>query len=130
MAETFTVQIQKWVDKTKDNLDQFVREFNQDLAEAVQENTPVKTGFLRASWTASISVPDLAFKGSQNPDSSRVMLILKDVKAGDIVYHTNNTSYGEFVEFGTSKMEARAFVRQTVAQADQIAADVAARINK
>lgn len=126
----FSFAVRQFIEKAQGNVDGFMREFNQDLAEKVQENTPFLTGFLRSSWTASIGVPDTAFQGSGNPDTSRISLILQDVKATDTVYHTNNAKYGPFVEFGTSRMEPRAFVRKTIAQASQIAEDVVRRINK
>ena len=43
----FVVNIDKFIEKAGKNADLFMREFPQDLAEKVVENTPVKTGFLR-----------------------------------------------------------------------------------
>lgn len=121
MSDTsqFSVDIAKFCKKAGQNCDLFVREFNQDLAKAVQMETPVITGFLRGSWSASIGRPDTSPANGRN--NASVALVLAGVKAGDVVYHTNNAKYGRYVEFGTSRMSPRAFVRRTVAKAAQIA---------
>lgn len=124
---SFALDISKFVEKTKGKTDLFVREFNQDLADKVQENTPYKTGTLRAGWTLGINAPDAAPSSPAN--AARIALTLQGVKAGATVFHSNNVKYGPFVEFGTRFMEARAFVRKTVAQAPQIAESVLRRIS-
>lgn len=126
----FSVEIAKFAEKAGKNIGLFLINFNQDLAEKVQENTPYKTGHLRASWTASIGFPDTSYKGGTIPDVGRIAAVLSGVKAGDIVYHVNNAPYAGFVEFGTSKMEPRAFVRKTIAQAEQIAENALRKIRK
>lgn len=128
MAAEFSLQIAEFVKKAGQNTEKFYREFNQDLAKEVQIATPVKTGNLRGSWSARLNAPDAAPANGRNAAS--IPLVLSGVKMTDTVYHTNNAKYGVFVEFGTSRMSPRAFVRRTLARAGIIAQDVLQRINK
>lgn len=145
-ASEFSVDISKWVDKVGDNIDKFMLEFTQDLAEEVVTGTPVDTGFLRGSWTVNIGSPDIQTKGklkgekgggagingpaASQESMNRIALNLISVKGGDIVYYTNNVKYGPFVEFGTSRQAAQGFVRNAVAKAETLAANAARRVNK
>jgi HK97 gp10 family phage protein len=126
--QDFIVDIERFIQKAGKRQDQFVREFCQDLAEKVVENTPVQTGFLRGSWAAGIGAPAIA--ASVSDPSPRIALNLSRAKAGDTIFISNSASYGAFVEFGTSRMSPRAFVRRTVAQAQTIAQNTLNRIAK
>lgn len=127
----FVFAIDKFINKAGANIDRFMREFPQDLAEKVVENTPVLTGNLRANWTAAIGVPDRAFNGVPGDDPmGRIALNLSKAKGGDTIFITNNTEYGPYVEWGTSRMAPRAMVRKTLAQAPAIAAATIRRINR
>ncbi len=125
-SNEFSLDISKFCKKAAENADKFVREFNQDLAKAVQMETPVKTGFLRGSWGASIGKPDTAAANGKN--GMVAALVLRGVKAGDVVYHTNNAKYGAWVNFGTSRMAGRHFIERTLARADSIARATLARV--
>lgn len=127
-SSEFTADISRFCATARGNCDRFVREFNQELAKRVQENTPVLTGFLRGSWSAAIGSPDISPASGNNRGS--VALRLSGVKAGDTVWHTNNAKYGPFVNFGTSRQRGQHFVERTVAQAEEIARMVLARIVK
>lgn len=133
----FSVDISKWAKKTEKNIDRFMLEFTQDLAEEVVTNTPVDTGFLRASWTATVNIPDISTEGAQTGGNAeqassqaltRMTANLIGVKGGDTVYYTNNANYGIFVEYGTSRFEGRAFVRNAVSKAGTLAKNAARRV--
>lgn len=128
MAAEFSLQIAEFVKKAGKNTEKFYQEFNQDLALEVQKATPVKTGNLRGSWSTKLNSPDTSPANGRN--SASVSLILSGAKITDTVYHTNNSKYGVFVEFGTSRMSPRAFVRRTIARAAAIAQETLNRINK
>lgn len=139
MPDQFEIDIQKWIKKVSDNVDNFMLEFTQDLAEEVVTNTPVDTGFLRASWTANTNSPDLSSIGAETNGNegaattaslSRITANLIGVQGGDIVYYTNNAEYGAHVEFGTSRQAGQGFVRDAVAKAETLANNAAKRVNK
>lgn len=139
MPNDFSVDISKWTKKVESNLDKFMLEFTQDLAEEVITNTPVDTGFLRASWTVNISSPDTSTKGTEtggnevaatSEASTRITAKLLGVKGGDTVYYTNNAGYGAYVEFGTQSQAGQGFVRNAVNKAPSLARKAARRVNK
>lgn len=126
-----TEQLMAWVEKAKGLPLQFAVEFLQDMNEAVVYATPYVTGNLRGHWYAGIgSEPDA--KGG-SPDAggaavARMNVALAALQLGDVYFAVNGASYGPFVEFGTSHMEPRAFVRGAVDRAPEIAEAAAARI--
>lgn len=128
MAAEFSLQIAEFVKKAGKNTEKFYREFNDDLSQEIRIATPVKTGTLRGSWSAKLNAPDTSPANGQN--SASVSLVLAGAKLTDTIYHTNNAKYGVFVEFGTARMQPRAFVRRTIARAQIIAQNVLNRINK
>jgi HK97 gp10 family phage protein len=139
MSNQFCIDISRWTKKVEQNLDRFMLEFSQDLAEEVIVNTPVDTGFLRASWTANIGSPDTKTVGSETGGSesasisqslSRVSAKLIGVKGGDTVYFTNNAEYGAYVEFGTQFQAGQGFVRNAVNKSATLARNAAKRISK
>lgn len=134
-VESFTLDISRWVAKAKGNTERFAIEFIQDLNQAVVENPghPLKTGFLRGSWHAAIGAPPDGVLGGA-PDMSGALtvstmnLVAAELKIGDTYYARNGASYAYFVEYGTSKMAARAFVRGPLANWRAIGDATAARI--
>lgn len=125
MTAPFDVQIAAWVAKVKAREREFCVEFIQDLTEEVVRATPVKTGFLRASWWGSIGTP-IANAGGGSV--AQMNLVATTIVPGDVYYAMNGAAYAGFVEYGTVKMAPRAFVRGTVARAGEIADAAAARV--
>lgn len=144
MTRQFEIDIAAFVKKTEKKLDSFMLEFTQDLAEEVIKATPVDTGFLRGSWFANIGSPDVNYLGSfKGPEGGKeaingqpammqaintITLKLKDVKAGHVIYYTNNVQYGPNVEFGSYRSSG--FVRRTVARAKSIAEEALRKVVK
>jgi len=133
----FMLDIDRFIKKAKGREARFVREFAQDLAEEIIQETPVQTGFLRASWAAGINAPDSGHMGQRGTVDSpsdpggtmgRISLNLSKARPGDTIFISNNAEYAPHVEFGTSKMSPRAFVRRTVARAAQIAENTLRRV--
>lgn len=125
MAETFDVQIARWVEKAKGRVREFCVEFVQDLNEEVVRATPVDTGFLRASWWGSIGAP---VENAGGGSVAQMNLVATTIVPGDVYYVMNGAAYARFVEYGTARMAPRAFVRGTVARADAIAEAAARRV--
>lgn len=124
-------QIKAWVEKAKNKPLEFAVEFLQDMNEAVVYGTPFVTGFLRGSWYSNVGSEPDADGGA--PDSgggavARMNLALGELSLGEIYYAVNGASYGPFVEYGTSHMAPRAFVRSVVNRAQAIADAAAARV--
>lgn len=146
MPNDFSTDISRWTKKVENNLDKFMLEFTQDLAEEVITNTPVDTGFLRASWTANIGSPDISTTGefsgpkgggedvnggpATSEASTRIAYNLIGVKGGDTVYYTNNAKYGAYVEYGTKFQTGQNFVQEVVSRAESIAQKSARKVNK
>jgi hypothetical protein len=131
MAESFSLQIDKFVEMAKRNMQEFVTEFLQDLNEEVVRNTPVDTGFLRGSWWSSIGGPNFGAGSIDKAGASaiaRMNLVASQIVVGQVYYAMNGANYAAFVEYGTSKMAPRAFVRTTLARAPAIAEAAARRV--
>lgn len=136
MASTpFEIAIDAFVKKAKGRIDAFCIEFAQDLNEAIVTATPVKSGFLRASWWGSIGAPEQV-EPKEPDDSDKGIVTVSRLNlgiagqplAGKAYFLTNGASYAQFVEYGTAKMAPRAFVRSTVARAEEIADAAATRV--
>lgn len=115
------------------SVDDFVRVVGQELTEEVIRATPVDTGFLRASWTAQLNAPSsqaLMDRQSTVPPNpiGEINLVFGAMDAGDVVYVTNGARYAYYVEYGTSRMTPRAFVRNTLNRLSAITQQAAARI--
>lgn len=130
-TKDFTVSIDAFVAKAKGKAQEFASEFVQDISEAVVNATPVKTGFLRASWYATINSP--AGKGNVG----NIGLVGADLKLGDVYYMNNGAAYAMRVEFGFVGTDSlgrkynqppRAFVRGTLDTAPTIAEATAQRV--
>lgn len=113
-GRTFALDIARFVEKAKGQEDAFVRGFCNRLFYEVVRNTPVDTGFLRGSWGAVLN-------GRYTPSPDAITTVLTGYKPGDVVGLRNTASYAAFVEFGTSRMAPRAFVRNTLRRAQSIA---------
>jgi hypothetical protein len=134
-AADLGINFQRFAEQAGVELRTFMQEFGQDLAERLIVNTPVDTGFLRGSWTAALNRPP-ALGVSTREDKggmhtvATMNLVLSTMSPGDTVYMVNGARYARHVEYGTSKMAARGFVRKTVAQAPSIAQQTKARIKR
>lgn len=129
----FSDDVGNFIKNSKNNETKFLRQFSQELMFEVVQATPVQTGFLRSSWQPYINSPGQETLGGSADQSGqialdRIGLIVSNLKAGDTLYYINHAEYGVYVEYGTSKMEPRAFVRSVVARADTIAKKVATQI--
>lgn len=127
---SFEAQINEWCERTEDRLIEVFRESAQRVTNKMAELTPVDTGFLRSSIQAGLNAPaNTASKpnpgGSHTYDGGEVSLVINNARLSDVIYCTFGANYAIFVEYGTSKMAPRAFVRQAAAQWPQIVNQVA-----
>lgn len=118
MAGNFTLNIQRFVDKAKGNIDLVVRRVSLDIFARVIQKSPVLTGRFKSNWQVAIgSIPagtlDLT-DPSGSATISRVDAAVLQLKAGDIIYLVNNLNYAQKLEFGWSKQAPSGMVRTTV----------------
>lgn len=97
----FGLSLQKFLEKTKINADTVVRNVVFDLQQDVMKRTPVKTGLARANWQIGIDAEPTGTipLGGGNSASQAIA----NIKAGGIVYITNNLPYILALEEGHSK---------------------------
>ncbi len=124
--QTFIADIRDWASKFPQQMDALARQSCQQVSENVIAATPVDTGFLRGSWQPSIGRP-LPGDGSAGAGAALAALsmTIPQMRAGETYYLTNNANYAEFVEFGTSTMQARYFVSDNVARWNDVVEDAA-----
>lgn len=117
-GEQFKKSLNGWAAKAGDRLEALARQAAQATAEQVVRNTPVDTGFLRGNWQPAIGQPNVAVgkAGSGGEPGTLVALTIAQFKTGTRFYFTNATSYARPLEYGTSVMEPRFYVRRAVAR--------------
>lgn len=133
MVARVTVDMGDIVKRTKRKLETVSHEITQDLAMTVIDRTPVDTGNLRSHWFVSINDANVSFDNNIEGAPAtvgRVSVGINQAGIGDVINVLNGASYAEHVEFGTSRMAPRSFVRSTVNDAPQIAEQTARRIAK
>ena len=135
----FRLQVNQWADRVKGQIDAFARQFCFQVAYEIVQDTPVDTGFLRASWQPSLDEARLRANAAPDPSGGNVLaeigIVIAGMQPGQIFYLTNNAEYARRLEYGFVGADAlgreynqagRFFVTATMARADQIAARVAA----
>lgn len=131
----FKLDVRKWVEKAKANTREVVIEAIQDINEQVVVTTPVVTGFLRASWFASLN----QMPGGQGGGGSvaQMNVVAGNLKLGDVFYAGNSAVYARRVEYGFVGQDSlgrnynqagRHWVQAVMLNADQIAAEAARRV--
>lgn len=133
MVEQFMPQLDALINRTRARLEAAVKESALQVGITMVGRTPVQSGLLVGSWFVSINNINVTFTGSEDVtganSKARVATGLEAYNLGDTIYILNTTSYGGFVEFGTTKMAPRAFVRSTAADAPQIVNAVVGSFN-
>lgn len=121
----FKVKMRAWSGATQAQITAVARQSIQEVCFRIVERTPVDTGFLRGSWQPSIGEPQLASGADKAPGKedatgaaaqAAIGLVIQGIEAGAMFYLTNNASYAQDQEFGTSKMAGRHFVSDSVAE--------------
>lgn len=141
LNRAFSAQVRAIVQRAKEDMANVVVTTIQDLNEEVVNATPVKHGNLRGHWTAGIGAPpNPAFHGADQGGKgtvARLNAAVIDLQMGQTYYAVNGAAYAARLEYGfvgtdaigrTYNQAPRAFVRNTIARAPQIAEDALARI--
>lgn len=126
----FDYDVSQWVAKSKSKGDQVFRAIAEAAVARVKELTPVRTGFLRANWTA-IMKGDSEPKPGESGGANRIAT----ARAGDVISIVNPVAYARAVEYGRTvpskdgmrTIPGRGMVQQTIAEMPSIAERVVRR---
>jgi len=138
MTQTFTADLTKFFNKVEKKADAFLKTVSQEIALRIITRNPVKTGFSRASWWASLgnlgghpNQPQWeTYKGktggagSVSTPFAALTVTIGQAKMGDVIILANNASYIQALEKGHSQQAPAGMVAVTLAEAQQIAQEV------
>lgn len=114
----FTLDLNKFIDKTSRTADAEVRKICLDLLTGIVLKTPVDTGRARANWFTSIGSPSAKVTVSTDPSGSSTIsgaLTAISKATGNVLWITNNLPYIYRLEFeGWSKQAPAGMVRVTI----------------
>lgn len=130
----FELDIQKFVDKAKGNIDLVIRKIALDLFRRVIMKSPVDTGRFKGNWQVAIgSIPAgvLAIDDkSGSATISKMTAAVLGLKAGQVIYLVNNLEYARPLEYGHSKQAPAGVVRTTLQEFPQVVAKAANEVPK
>ena len=115
----FKSDVDAWVQETQARLDAVFKTAAQAVLEEVVARTPVDTGFLRASLTASLERMAPIRRGSRpgkdaTPGSyppPDVALVINSARLGQTIYASFTAEYSGVVEYGGENRKAVGMVR-------------------
>jgi len=135
VADTFALDIGKFIAKAGGNVEQVVQKVGADILRSVVEKSPVGDpkfwkskppagyvgGRLRANWNVSFGTPNVstttATDKSGDVTNARGVAVLTGWKGEAEIYVMNSLPYVRPVEYGHSKLQAPAgMVRITVTE--------------
>jgi Bacteriophage HK97-gp10, putative tail-component len=131
----FDVEVTRWVEKAKKNMTGALRAIAEEAVAAVKARTPVRTGYLRANWTATINSEAIP----KPVEGGNGVAKIQDAVAGDIVVISNPVRYARRIEYGFQGVSpsgkninqpGRGMVQQTVAEIPAIAERVVRRFSR
>lgn len=130
----FELDIQRFVDRAKGNIDLVVRKIALDLFRRVIMKSPVDTGRFKGNWQVAIgSIPAGVLEINDKTGSatiSKMTAAVLGLKAGQIIYLVNNLEYARPLEYGHSKQAPAGVVRITVQEYPQVVSKAANEVPK
>jgi hypothetical protein len=131
--DPFNVSVKKWIALAGSRADEAFLATCLDAVDRVKQLTPVKTGYLRANWTAVREGDQMPVAGSETPAETA----LAGLKWGETVYIVNPVVYARRIEYGFVGEDSagrhynqagRGMLQQTVQELPQIAEQAVLRI--
>lgn len=120
----FELDIQRFVDRAKGNIDLVIRKIALDLFKRVIMKSPVDTGRFKGNWQVAIgSIPAgvLAIDDKSGTATiSKMTAAVLGLKAGQVIYLVNNLEYARPLEYGQSKQAPAGVVRITLQEFPQV----------
>jgi hypothetical protein len=130
-GDTFTLEIEKWVQKVKDGADEAFRRLALEMARRIIQRTPVATGAARGAWQAGVNaVPTGKTPLDTNGAATlaRIAAAIRTAKVGDVIYIVNGADYAYALEMGRSEQAPAGMVRVTLLESQSIANGVAGKL--
>lgn len=115
---SFSLDISKFVERAKGDIDRAVREVVVVAAQGIVLRSPVDTGRFRANWNFSVEKPDYTVTENTDPAGGVTLgRIAEQVAAqpvGKIMFISNGLPYGRRLEYeGWSQQAPQGMVRLT-----------------
>jgi hypothetical protein len=130
----FELQIQRFVDKAKGNVDIVVRKVALDLFKRVVIKSPVDTGRFKSNWQVAIgSIPagTLATTDKSGGETlAKIQAATLAFRAGQVIYLVNNLAYARRLEYGWSKQAPSGMVRLAVQSYGAVVRQAASEVPK
>lgn len=135
MEDEFEVQVRQFVEKAGRRAQAAFRATALDAVSRVKELTPVRTGYLRANWTALRNDEAEPVAGRTPPAE----VAIARLRLGEKIVVLNPVIYARVVEFGFQGEDARGrtvhrtgrgMVQQTVVEVPEIARRATDRIRE
>lgn len=126
---TFSADLQRFTQKAGGRLDTVLRRSVLEMTRDIVRKTPVDTGHARSNWfwgVYQVTSTDSAMSKNGAPSIARSNDFARSLRAGGVVYLTNNLPYIMALEFGSSQQAPAGMVRTTVSRWQSIV-DRAAR---
>lgn len=131
---SFELDIARFVEKAKGNIDLVVRKVCLDLFKRVIMKSPVDTGRFRGNWQVAIgSVPAGTLELNDKTGTATIAKVTAttlQMEAGQVITLVNNLIYGPGLEFGRSKQAPNGMVRLTVVEYGGIVNKAASELPK
>lgn len=116
--QSFAAAVDAWVQATRARMEAVVKTATENVVEEIVSRTPVDTGFLRASLSASLEGP-LPMREAQPADAQPGMfgpptdyaLVIEGAQLGQTIWVTFTANYAAHVEYGTKHQNPAAMVR-------------------
>jgi hypothetical protein len=131
---TFELDIARFVEKAKGNVDLVVRKVALDMFKRVILKSPVKEGRFRGNWQVAIgSIPAGTLEINDKAGTATIAKVTAatlQLKAGQVITLVNNLAYARRLEYGHSKQAPNGMVRLTVTEFGAVVNKAAADLPK
>jgi len=130
----FTLDIARFVEKAKGNVDLVLRKISLDIFKRVVMKSPVDLGRFKGNWQVAIgNVPAGTLEINDKTGTATISRIEAEtlkLKAGQTIYLVNNLEYARPLEYGHSKQAPAGVVRTTLSEFPGIVRAAAAEVNR
>ncbi len=131
---SFELDIARFVEKAKGNIDLVVRKVALDVFKRVIMKSPVKSGRFRGNWQVAIgSVPAGTLELNDKAGTATIAKVTAttlQMQAGQVITLVNNLAYARRLEYGWSKQAPNGFVRLTVTEYGAVVNKAASELPK
>ena len=116
---SFSVDISAFCRRAQVNQDIVVRKITFELFSAVISRSPVDSGRFRSNWVVQSGSPSATVDYAKRDPSgaaatAQAAVVTASVRAGDVVYMSNNLPYAQRLEYGYSKQAPGGMVRTSI----------------